>query len=181
MLYSGSRCCLIGELVGSPCGDTERSLVQTEGLWAGFCSCTLSCAAGKGSDRGTWRFRSGLPNNHSSLRWNVRSFVFFKLTSVPCFGPAWCFSYLPLFLKNYAKANFNLRYSSCVDQSPSVPVPAGLGSSWILGLFPSLWLPPLLSAKCFVIQLFPFCSPYVVLEMSTEALRKSFQPGCEVS
>lgn len=131
------------------------------------------------------RFRSGLPNNHSSLHWNVRWFVFFKLTPVPCFGPAWCFSYLPLFLKNYAKANFNLRYSPCVDQSPSVPVLAGLGLSWILGLFPSLWLPPLLSAKYFVrtvIQLFPFCSPCVLLEMSTsEALRKSFQPVREVS
>lgn len=146
LLCSRSICCLIGQLVGSLCGDTERSLVQTKGEFVGWGLLSrrkLCCWKGQPS-WDTQRYRSGLPNDCSSVRWNVRSFVFFKLTSVPYFGPVWCFSYPPLFLKNYVKANFNLWYWSCVDQSPSAlvlwsQVSAGLRLIWFLGLFPFLW------------------------------------------
>lgn len=49
-------------------------------------------------------YRSGLPNDCGIVGWNLGSFVFFKLTSVPSFGPACCFSNTPLFLRNYARS-----------------------------------------------------------------------------
>lgn len=116
---------------------SQRCLGQTEGeLWDGV-GCDRSGAAGEQC----W---DQVCQRTAALRhWNVGSFVFFKFTLVPCFGPAWCFPYPPRFLQGCVRANFNLRYQPGVPQSPSAlalssQVPAGLRLSWIPTLFPSL-------------------------------------------